>query len=226
LLALFALVPLVITGLISLARQSATIAGYFVLYLVVIILWPFDPQRFLIALWPCLTIVVAAGALAVWKSSWRSPIGSSTRYAALAGVALLVVGHAAYNVDGYREQSWTILQQRAGMSARPLVEWVYSNTRPEDVLSTEHDVVVYLYTGRRGVPNSTFLASQRVKPFTAGDFEHWMQAMLTAYQPRYLVTGYMPHLAAADSLAVRTPPLLKRVGDIRHHRIYERLDQP
>jgi hypothetical protein len=201
-------------------------AWYFVFYLVVIVLWPFAPQRFLIALWPCIAIVVAAGALAAWKSPWRSPIGSSARYAALAGAALLVVGHAAYNVDGYREQSWTTLQQRAGMSARPLVEWVYSNTRPEDVLSTEHDVVVYLYTGRRGVPNSTFLASQRVRPFTAADFEHWMQTMLTAYQPRYLVTGYMPHLAAADSLAVRTPPLLRRVGDIRHHRIYERLDQP
>lgn len=225
-LALVALVPMVITGLLWMANRSGTIALFFLFYFGVIIIWPFDPQRFLIALWPCIAIIVSAGAMAAWKSTWRSPIGSSVRYAALAGAAYLAVGHAAYNVNGYRDQSWTIVQQRAGISARPLVEWVYDNTQPDDVLSTEDDVVVYLYTGRRGIPNSTFLASQRVTPFTADDFEHSMESMLTTFEPRYLVTGYMPHLVAADSLALRTPPMLRKVGDIRHHRIYERLDQP
>jgi hypothetical protein len=125
----------------------------------------------------------------------------------------------------YQGQTWTWLQRKAGLSARPLVDWVDHNTRPDDVLSTEHDVLVYLYTGRRGVPTSTFLASQRVRPFTAADDVHWMGAMVRSFEPRYLITGFPSHIVAADTLSAGTAPVLRRSGSIPHHVIYERIVQ-
>jgi hypothetical protein len=111
----------------------------------------------------------------------------------LAAVGFLAVGHAAYNRQGYADQTWTDLQRQAGESAKPLVQWVAKYTTPDDVLATEHDVVVYLYTGRRGVPATTFLARQHVSPFTPAETEHWVGMMIATYQPRYFVTGAIPH---------------------------------
>lgn len=223
LLALAAVVPLVIGGLIVLARRAPVLVTYFALYLVLITAWPFAPQRFLLAMWP---IIVLAGASAIqWLWRWRTNGGvlAAGRWFALGAAMVLVAGHLAYNVRGYAEQSWTELQKQSGVSARPLVEWVAGNTRPDDILSTEHDVVVFLYTGRRGIPTSTFLASQRVKPFTPDEVIHWMETMISTYHPRYLVTGWPPHVTAAESLSTRKAPLLRRVGYIPHHVVFERV---
>lgn len=224
-LALVALVPMVIGGLVAMAKRAPVLVSFFALYLVLITAWPFNPYRFLLAMWPIIVLGVWSAARALWR--WRA--GSAgfkvVRVVALGAVAFLVAGHAAYNWRGYDEQSWVINQRRAGESAKPLVEWVARYTRPEDVLSTEHDVVVYLYTGRRGVPTSTFLASQRVKPFGPEEDARWMETMVRTFQPRYLITGWPPHVTAADSLTARAAPVLRRLGSIPSHVVYERVAQ-
>lgn len=222
-LSLAVLVPMVIGGLVVMAKRAPVLVAFFSLYLVVITVWPFDPHRFLLALWPVIVLGVASGARALWR--WRAAGAGlqAARVAALGAVVFLVAGHVAYNWRGYEEQSWAYLQRRAGESAKPLVEWVSRYTRPEDVLSTEHDVVVYLYTGRRCVPTSTFLASQRVKPFAPRENARWMGDMVRTFQPRYLITGWTPHITAADALTAGTAPVLRRLGSIPSHVIYERV---
>ena len=223
LLALAVVVPLVIGGLVVLARRAPVMVVYFVLYVLLITAWPFAPQRFLLAMWP---IMVLAGASAIhWLWRWRAGGVALTlgRRLALGAAVAIVAGHAAYNWRGHAEQSWTELQRQSGTSARPLVEWVAGNTSPTDVLSTEHDVVVYLYTGRQGIPTSTFLASQRVRPFTPSEVTRWMEAMITTYNPRFLVTGWPPHVTAAESLSARHEPVLRRLGYIPHHVVFERV---
>jgi hypothetical protein len=218
---LAALVPMVIGGLVVLARRSAVLAAFFVLYLVLITIWPFDPYRFLIGLWPSLVLVVAVAIHSAWQ--WRAAgrARPMVRALALGAGVFLVAGHAAYN---WRErQSWTDLQRRTGLSAKPLVEWVATNTRPGDVLATEHDVVVYLYTGRRGVPVSTFLPSQRVRPFSPDEHVHWVEAMITAFEPRYVITGFPAHMAAADVMTSGSNPALRKLGFIPNHAVYERV---
>jgi hypothetical protein len=222
-LSLLALAPLVIGGLVVLARRAPVLAGFFTLYAGVIIVWPFHPHRFLIALWPMLVLVVAVAVRALWRWNAERPVWRAMRVAGFATLAVLAVGHAAYNREGYAEQTWADLQRRAGESAKPLVEWVARYTQPDDVLSTEHDVVVYLYTGRRGVPTTTFLARQHVAPFTPDEVEHWVGTMVDTFQPRYFVTGWAQHLRAADSLAARTPPVLRKLGAIPNHVVYERV---
>lgn len=222
-LSLLLLLPVVAVGIVALVRRAPVLTGFFGLYLGVIIVWPFHPHRFLIALWPILVVVLAAAARVIWHWSAPGPSRQAVRLAGLAAIAFLAVGHAAYNREGYAEQTWTDLQRRAGESAKPLVEWVAKYTGPDDVLATEHDVVVYLYTGRRGVPASTFLARQHVAPFTPAEVEHWVGMMIATYQPRYFVTGWAEHLRAADSLSVRTPPVLRKLGTIPHHTVYQRV---
>jgi len=220
-LSLAVLVPTVIAGLVVLARRAPVFVAFFAGYLALIIIWPFDPYRFLIAFWPVLVLVIAAAIRAAWQ--WR-PTGRAwpvLRASALGAGVLLMAGHVGYN---WRErQSWTDLQRRAGLSAKPLVEWVATNTRPGDVLSTEHDVVVYLYTGRRGVPISTFLPSQRVRPFSPSDNVRWIEAMITTFEPRFVITGWPAHMAAADVIAGGTKPALRKLGFIPNHAVYERL---
>ena len=219
LLGLAAVVPLVVGGLVVLVRQAPVLVTYFVLYLLLITAWPFAPQRFLLAMWPIMVLACASAMVWLWK--WRA--GGVVRWLGLGATVILIGGHVAFNVRGYAEKSWEDPQRRAGLSARPLVEWVAGNTRPDDVLSSEHDVVVFLYTGRRGVPTSTFLPSQRVRPFTAEENSHWMEKMITTYQPRYLFTGFPPHVTAAESLSARNAPVLRRLGYIPNHVVFERV---
>lgn len=218
---LVALVPLLAVGLAALWKRAPVLVLFFVAYVGVIVVWPFHPHRFLIALWPALVVVVAESVRIVWRWAPRRFLSRGLRLGACAAAAYLVIGHAAYNWRGYADQSWVDLQRQAGESAKPLVEWVARYTQPEDVLSTEHDVVVYLYTGRRGVPTSTFLARQRVNPFTPEEVVRWVETVLTTYQPRLFITGWSAHLRAADTLAARTPPVLRRLGAIPGHVVYE-----
>ena len=210
-------------GSLLLLKRAASLVAFLALYVTLIIVWPFDPYRFLLALWPVLAIVLGVAIRELWQWRPATVLPTTIRWAALGAAAYLVLGHAAWNWQGLRGASWTDLQRQAGVSARPLLEWVSRNTRPDDVLSTEHDVLVYLYTGRRGVPVSTFLASQRVAPFTPSDNIHWVAAMVRTYEPRYLITGWTPHVAAADTLSAQPAPALRRAGSIPHHTIYERI---
>jgi hypothetical protein len=222
LVALVALTFAVVGGGIVIWKRAPSVVAFVALYLILIVIWPFDPYRFLLALWPVLAIVVGAAIYTLW--GWRPSGGARVvlRVLALGGAACILSGHAAWNWQEYEGETWTNLQRRAGMSARPLVQWVVQNTRPDDVLSTEHDVLLYLYTGRRGVPTSTFLPSQRVKRFTPEDNAFWVASMVRTYEPRYFITGWPPHVAAADTLSSGPGPMLRRVGAIPNHVIFER----
>lgn len=223
LVGLVALSACLVGGTIAVWNRAPSVVAFLGLYLVLIIVWPFDPYRFLLALWPVLAIVVGAAIHGLW--TWRpsGTLGLAARGVALGGAGLMLAGHLAWNWQEYSDASWTNLQRRAGMSARPLVQWVVQNTKPDDVLSTEHDVLLYLYTGRRGVPTSTFLPSQRVARFTPAEDRHWVANMVRTYEPRFLITGWPPHVSAADSLSAGSSPVLRRLGGIPNHTIFERL---
>ncbi len=222
---LLVLVPTFVGGLILLVKRVPVMVGYTLLYLGLIVVWPFDPYRFLLALWPVMVLVVAAAARGAWQWRPASGLPRLARGVALGAIGYLAVGHLAYNWRMYQGETWIWLQKKAGLSSKPLVEWVNRNTRPEDVLSTEHDVLVYLYTGRRGVPTSTLLASQRVTAFTPAEDVRWMGSMVHSFEPRYLITGWPAHITAADSLSAGASPVLRRAGSIPHHVIYERIVQ-
>jgi hypothetical protein len=63
---------------------------------------------------------------------------------------------------------------------------------------TDDDLIVYLYTGRRGMPTSTFMPQERVREPTDADNIAAVRTMIDAYQPRYYITTSAPGKRAAE----------------------------
>jgi hypothetical protein len=214
---------LAVGGLVALARRAPVTVGFIVCYGGVIMLWPFEPDRFVLAIWPLVAILVGAAITAVWR--WR-PAALAARMARVGALGLTLAalaGFAVYNARGYRGQWWTSVQRDAGRRAKPIAEWVVRHTAPSDVLSTDDDLIVFLYTGRQAVPTSTFLARERLRPLTADEDAAAVRAILGIYRPRYYITGSRAGVRTADAMSAGTPPLLRRAGETTSALVYEYL---
>ena len=224
-LAFVAVCALTAIGLGILVRRAVVTAMFLSAYAAVILVWPFDPDRFILALWPLLTLCGLEGALTVWR--WR-PSGlplRRVRHSFVVSSILVVAGFATYNVRGYRNQWWTSVQRDAGRRGKPIVEWVAASTDPSDVLMTDDDLIVFLYAGRRAMPTMAFLPSERVTPATAQDDIDGARAMIDAYAPRYYITTSDRGQQTAEALTNGQAPILRRHGRIQNALIYERISQ-
>ena len=134
----------------------------------------------------------------------------------------LAPGYIWYNARGYRERWWVTIQQQTGIAARPIVEWVAGHTSPRDVVSSEHDLIVYLYTGRQAVPVSTYTARERVVPLSPEEDLNWTRQIIRTYRPRYYIVSASPAaLRAASTLATERPPSLRLADSTGNTLIYE-----
>ncbi len=216
---------LAVVGTGVFVRRATVTALFLMAYVVVVVLWPFEPDRFVLALWPLLTISGLAGMVAVWR--WR-PAPALARVGRAVAIALslgVTLGFAAYNARGYRHQWWASVQRDAGQRAKPIVEWVAASTAPSDVLMTDDDLIVYLYSGRRGMPTSSFLPRERVRPPTDADNIAAVRTMIDLYAPRYYITTSQPGQRAAEALTTGEKPMLRRYRLIPNAFIYERIAQ-
>jgi hypothetical protein len=223
LLSLSLLLSILIAGLVLLFKRLPALVLFCAFYVALLIAWPFHPYRFLLALWPVLVIAAAAAIHALWHWQARTVANRSFRMVALGVVGFVFAGHVAYNVQAYREGAWIDLQRRVGVGAGPLVEWVMAYTQPDDVISSQQDVLVYLYTGRRAVPPSTFLPRQRLQQLSVHEEADAMGTIVRTFRPKFVVTGWPPHLAAADTLSSGPTPILRRAGSIPNQTVYERI---
>lgn len=213
-----------VLGAGTLVRRAPVSAWFLAGYMAVILAWPFEPNRFVLALWPLLTLTWLSGILMIWR--WRPGLrfGRAVRVLALVLAVAVSTGFVAYNARGYGNQWWASVQRDSGRRAKPIVEWVAAATAPGDVLMTDDDLMVYLYTGRRGMPTSTFLPRDRVRPPTDADNIAAVRAMIAAYAPRYYITTSAPGQRAAEALAQGPAPLLRRYRVIPNAFVYERIE--
>jgi hypothetical protein len=215
-------VGLCVVGSVAFVRRAPVSVVFMGLYLLVVLVWPFDANRFLWAIWPLLVLAVWHGVALLWR--WKpAPTLGYIRVALLALAMLPAGGFLSYNVRGYRGAWWASIQRETAQQAGPIVEWVTRYTQPTDVIATERDLVVHLYTGRRATPVTTYLASQRVRPLTDAEDREAMRQILTAYAPRFVIVTAPQSIASAESLVGSTPPALRRLGDIANARVYERV---
>ncbi|HNV77232.1 MAG TPA: hypothetical protein PKH96_21300, partial [Gemmatimonadaceae bacterium] len=115
------------------------------------------------------------------------------------------------------------VQRTAGVRARPTVEWVARHTAPTDVVSTEDDLIIYLYSGRKAVPTSTFTAVQRVRTLTDAEDVAAVEEIFDAFQPNWFIVSSTTGVRTAKQFASRTPPVLRQAGETPHVMIYQRL---
>ena len=185
-------------------------------YVAIVLVWPFSPLRFVWGIWPLVMLFPAAGFVAAWQSAvvrQRRParLGLGT----LAAVVLL--GMVAFNVQGYANAWWSSNARYHARRVLPQLAWVAKGTSPNDIVASDAEAAVYLYTGRRTVPVTTFTAGEYVRERTLAEETAVMASLLEHYRPRYmLVTS--PKLGEA---ATRIGPAsLLRVDSLDRGGVY------
>jgi hypothetical protein len=221
-LAMGILVALAVLGTKRCYRSAPASVLFLGFYTLVVMLWPFEPARFMLAVWPLWPLLLGCGAVTVWQVVNASRARVVLR--PLVALALLMVASGAtwYNVTGYRKQWWVSVQRDAGNRAKPVIEWALKYTRPTDVLATEDDLMLYLYAGRQAVPTSTFIASQRVRQLTDAEDLVWVRQIFDAYRPNWFLVGSNQGFRTAAALAEGNSAQLRYVGRTPAVLIYER----
>ena len=208
-------------GAFVLRRRVPVTALFLLTYGAVILAWPFEPMRFALVWWPVLAALFVAGVRTVW--SWRPCARPSqvVRIAALACITVVLAGYAVYNGRGVRQKWWLNIQSDAATRAKPLAEWVARSTRPDDVVIADHDLIVYLYTGRAAVPTATFTALGRITPLTPAQDADILRSLLVRYQPRWYIASSEQSIESANLLTRDAPPRLRFAGTISSAYVYE-----
>jgi hypothetical protein len=203
-------------------RKAPVTLAFVLLYMFVVMVWPFEPSRFVLPLWPLWPMFVLAGAYRLWQ--WRSvPLQRGMVRAAVAGVSVFVIaGYLVYNVEGFRNKWWASAQRDAGKRAKPIVEWALRYTQPHEVLSTEDDLIVYLYGNRKAVPTATFTAAQRIRYLTDEEDLAYARQIFDAYDPGYYIVGSKQGARTANTLARKDSSGFRYLGRTTDVLIFQR----
>ena len=146
LVSLGTIIGVAVVGAASVWRRIAITIAFLLLYVAIILAWPFEPTRFALVWWPVLAGLCVAGVRRVWR--WRpAPLAlQATRFAGLAATLVVAAGYATYNARGAREKWWANLQSDASVTAKPIAEWVARLDRARrraDHRSRSHRVPVH-----------------------------------------------------------------------------------
>jgi hypothetical protein len=221
LVSLGTLLGLAAVGVSSVWRRVPITLVFLLGYGAVILVWPFEPTRFVLVWWPILAALFVAGVRRVWQWRPTSLAPRALRWASIAATVSVAVGYGDYNLRGARQKWWVNLQSDAGSRAKPIAEWVARATRPTDVVISDHDLIVYLYTGRRAVPTATFTALGRITPLTPAQDAVILRGLLAQLKPRWYIATSQQGIDAAALLTRDEPPQLRFAGNISTARVYE-----
>jgi hypothetical protein len=200
---------MLVTGAWRFARRAPVTAWFIAAYMALVVVWPFEPTRFVWALLPlfCTMVALGIGVVVEWRPSpTASRVG---RMVALAACAMLVAGFGWYNINGVRQQWRDSVPRVTAARATPVVEWVRAATRPSDIIAIEDDPLVYLYTGRRTIPVGTFTPEEYLKEQTYPFATEALRTIIQRYQPTYVIGTTSYGVMAARNLSTRTPPELR-----------------
>jgi hypothetical protein len=139
-----------------------------------------------------------------------TPDRRASRLALLVACGWLAAGYSSYEVRGAKGAWWSSVARANAWRIVPAVAWVLRAT-PGDVIASEDEGAVYLYTGRRTVPAMAFTTAQYLNDLPAAtNVAEGLQPILEAYPVTMVVVGTKKTIEAADFLVVARPPVLAR----------------
>jgi hypothetical protein len=181
---LAALATLVCAGGIATWRRIPVTLLFIAGYLAIVLVWPFQTARFVWAIWPLLLALVVAGGWAAVARAWRPPV----RVALLCALAWVTVGYALYEVRGVRGAWWSSLGRANTPRIAASVRWVAAHAAAGEVVATENEGAVYLYTGHQAVPIIALTPGQYLRePSPRENALSGLAPVLDAYPVRSVV---------------------------------------
>jgi hypothetical protein len=206
-------------GLARLIRRVPVTLAFLAGYLAIVAVWPFAPVRFLLGIWVLLMLVLASGAQALLEGALPNArvLGGHRRTLSRAvgafATIVLVTGVLAYNVRGYQRRWWATTEELSARWIAPKLVWVVSHTDTAAIVATDHDEgTVYLYTGRRAVPVTTFTATEYLEPRSAASDAAALRSLVDQFGAQYLVLSSVRMRPAAAAISSTGVPL----GDGEH----------
>ncbi len=142
-------------GGLVLARRVTSLLASIVAYLLMIAFWPFPPDRFLWILVPWLALLGAAGGIALWRR------GVPGRVAVAALLVALALGYVPRELTSLKNRGFARTAERISMPFGVLVPAISAETPEAAVVASADEPLIYLYTGRRAVPNHIFRWKER-----------------------------------------------------------------
>jgi hypothetical protein len=228
----------------SFSEQSVFFRSYVLLYLALVVAWPFHPARYLIPLVPGIYFFLFRGVQAA-EVHLNNLMPSETRkkiLCHLVGVifALVVVSQVGWlfnyflNKDVATTRAWFGKRLPASWQGfSETFEWIRNNTEESAILATPYDPMYYLYTGRRSIqpslhkPSTYFYPYGEAMPDIGSPSE--IRAQLKSLGVLYFVRHQLNDQEEADahsklwsalSRSYRNSPELLFVSSDSKHRIY------
>lgn len=206
-------------GAIAAGRRAAAAVSFLAAYALLVLPWPYAPERFLWAVWPVIALVSARGAVECARLAASAAEGVPARVATALCTGLMafaLVGHAWYTARGVERHWWDAAARTNAEVLAPVVAWVTAHTAPGDVVACDGEPYVHLATGRTVVPvhrlsPDEYLAGTPLEVAAAD-----MRALIAENHPRWMVLSAAAGELAATSLldGRHGTPRLERVADL------------
>lgn len=223
-LAIVAVLVLCVAGAVAWARRARVTLLFLAAYLGIALVWPFSPLRFVWGIWPLLVLLMFSGVARLLETrsglprSWRAPL---TVLGVSAGT-IAALGALTFNALGYANGWWATVGRSIAPRIQPQLRWTAAHSNSNDVIASEDEGAVYLYTGRRAVPVAVFTARQYFTERSAADNAANLATIVAQLRPRYVIAWAVPTVQAASLLANARPPLLQPVDTIAGGRVFRR----
>jgi hypothetical protein len=207
---LCALAVVVASGLAAGCRRMPVTILFLAGYLAIVALWPFPPSRFVWGVWPLVLLILLAGARRLLQPRRLNPPAGARSWRAVAGafaVAWLACGYGAYEYRAVRGQWWSSISRANARRIMPAVRWTLTNTGPHDLVATEDDGALYLYTGRPTIPVRTFTVEQYLAVASPEqEARASLIPLLAAFPVNAVIVGSTVTLLQAEWLASQPAP--------------------
>ncbi|MFN7982035.1 MAG: hypothetical protein U0Q11_09275 [Vicinamibacterales bacterium] len=233
-LASFALIG----GVATASRSGTFVSSSVVLYLLLVLFYPFMPTRYLLPLAPLVILAIFNGAWLLYDVV-TSALARVPRflvlfavYVPIAALVVTTLGWARWNY-GHAHAStvrlWTGLPtQEEWLGFQETIDWIRVNTDTHAVLASGYDPMYYLYTGRQGVrpwmhhPETYFYPRHDRHPFVgeASDIRQSMDKLAVSY----LVVDPLEGFAEGPAVSVLFGQLLEQYG-ARATQVFETSDK-
>jgi 4-amino-4-deoxy-L-arabinose transferase-like glycosyltransferase len=192
-------IALGVAGLVAMLRNASlrSFAIAVVLYTGAVMVWPFQVERFLWAIWPMYLFMVAAGAQALL--AWQPASGARAVHAAVWVVgSTLALGNLAYNANGMRKDH--IGKAPEVLAYRNLRVVRYVNSREDlhgKVIAADVAPMVALYTGEMVVPTGDLKVEDHLRNPSIPESASRLVRIDARYRPVAYVFLRAPGLARA-----------------------------